>query len=534
MLLILLTVSAVTSAQQFAIVKNARIDIMDGNSRRGELIYDVYVLDGDRTEENTYDFRGAERARIRIDLHIEARNDRWEDRMRIGISPAAFAQHQPVFWKAVSAREVVMDADSPIHRLTFEVMREGTSNYFLPFTFLDTEEENWQESANWYLSTTTKNRIAVPRITVNGLGTKSEFDWEAITANTSSLIAFINNPGADPGLVDRGRSILEERISRDVRRLIYGDRGKAGVEEFVALYESHVGRGIDEIDNNVGMSKRHLANLVVDPDPEPLPEPKPKPGTDHRPAWSAIDLAILHRDTAEARRVIEEFGDRYPDKIRELRDSLTCWTPATYRVLDHEGQREKIQLVHFLAPAYYDVFAGRLSIDDSVLVNDHLLEVAVMRSEPMLLEIVDLRCPDKHVSIPLDNLMSAEMTSDTLMGTFHIRFRGGKKPYGLQLVATDGSDRSWSRKSIQHDEIVLTRDSLQAAGLAGSWRAEAFSTGSDSPVAVSGRTIVIPAKPIPAWVLPVLTVLALGGVALLLLYIIRRGGSRQRTIFDEA
>ncbi|WP_104419320.1 hypothetical protein [Neolewinella xylanilytica] len=527
------TSSVVATAQQFSIVKNARVDIMDGNYRRGELIYDVYVLDADRMEDNTYDFRGAEQARIRVDLRVEARNDKWGERMRVGISSRAFAQHQPVFWKAVGPRDVILDTASPVHRLTFEATREGTSNYFLPFTFLDTEEENWQQSSDWYLSTATKNRIAVPRITVRGLGTKPEFDWDAITANTGSLIAFVNNPESDTDMVTEGRSLLAKRISNDVKRLIYGDRGKAGVEEFVDLYEKHVGKGIDAIDDNVAMSKRHLATLTVDPKPEPNPKPKPGPAPNYRTGIAAINLALQQGDTAEARRVIEQFGDLHPEEVLPLRDSLVCWLPATYRVLDRSGEKERIELVNFLAPAYYDVFAGRLAIDDSLLAKQKLLEVVVLRSEPMALEVVDKQCPTKSVLISLENLMSAEMIGDTLNGVYHIRFRGGKKPYGLQLVATDGSDRSWSRKGIQENEVILTRDSLQAAGLAGPWRAEAFSTGSDSPVPVSGREIVIPAKPTPAWILPALTVLALGGVALLLLYIIRRGGSRHPTIFDE-
>ena len=522
-------------AQPVAVLQNQEVEIMDGNNRRGELIYDVYVLDADRVAENTFDFRGAKRARIRVDVRVSARNSKWDERMRVGIARRAFAQHNPQFWKIVDERQVILGTVDPVEQLIFETRREGTSNLFVPFSFLDTTQDNWENSGNWLVSTSVKNRIAVPRITVRGLFKETVAEHSPAATSVAGLVDYIRASDSDPGLVAESRAELEKRIKQDAREYIYkSGSDRTTIQQFLARYEPLAGKGITVVDDHVKMTRNYLDKyLPAEPAVSPEDKVKPTPNVVSQ-ALREINRALQNRDTSEARRTILAYGDRFPDRITELRDSLLCWTPAAYRVLARKGAREQVELVNFKSPAYYDVFSGRLEINDSTLVNDHVLDVALLRSDPISIEIQDKACPDKRVTISLDNLMSAEVRVDSVRGLYHITFQGGKMPYGIQLVATDGSERSWSRRNIRASELTLSRDSLQDAGLSGAWRAEAFSTGSDKAVPVAGRSIVVPDRPTPAWLWPVLLAVTVGGLALLVLYIIRRGGTRHRTIFDKA
>ena len=174
-----------------------------------------------------------------------------------------------------------------------------------------------------------------------------------------------------------------------------------------------------------------------------------------------------------------------------------------------------------------------MEIDDKLLATEKFLSVKALQTGAFSLTILDKVCRAKRQIIELTNLMNARLKIDSLAGKYAYTLTGGQSPYRLRLFPDGVAGADWSRAGITGGTTTLHRDSLMNAGLVGNYRAEAFSTGSLSPVAVAGALIVIPEKPLPAWILPTLIVLGIGGLALLVFFILRRGGSRQRTIFDE-
>ncbi|MEM9261518.1 MAG: hypothetical protein AAGA62_17895, partial [Bacteroidota bacterium] len=205
-----------------------------------------------------------------------------------------------------------------------------------------------------------------------------------------------------------------------------------------------------------------------------------------------------------------------------------------FELLPKRGVREQIQLINFHTPAYFDIYEGRLNIDDAKLRDEHLLSIQLLEVKKLILVVGDKVCRNKMVEIPLDNLMSAAMKGDTITGLYQFTFSGGRPPYRLRLYPEAADGEAWVRNGITDKQFSIHRDSLQAADLGGKYRAEAYSDGSDSPVAIAGGVLFVPEAPTPAWVFPVLIVLAIGVFALLLLFILRRGNNARRTIFDEA
>ncbi|WP_116126996.1 hypothetical protein [Lewinella sp. IMCC34183] len=523
-------------AQSTSVIQGGTVDILENGNRRGVLYYDFVVLGGKSEGDNSFDFSGSEEARVRLDLRIEGKNGRWAERMMVGIGPKSYDYYPVSMWNPVRRLTLRLTPGQSPQSIEFRCRRTGTSDIRLPFTFIDTNEEGALFEGDWTVSGA-QNLIITPRVTVTEIGPKMD---EVATNKPPTLQEKVRTAldlSVDAGTREAARNWIEKTVAEEFRVMVLNDSATETTEQFIERYSPYVGKGFPLVDNRVGGARSTLDKpVVVKSDPDP---PGPRPGPEKTLLTAANrhwEEAVGQRDTALLNTYLATYEGVVPTRDPGARDSLICWTKPKMQVLDRQDGRERLKLLNFIAPAYYDAYAGYVTIDEQLLSDKHLLSIQLLRREPFELLIVDKRCPGKELSIALDNLMTAELTTDSVAGTYTFTLDGGMKPYSLRLSDPEGKGRTWQLDEIYATTVTLHRDSLQDEGLVGDFQAVAFSTGSDSPVVVSEGNLHVPPRPfkVPAWMLPALTVLAVGGLALLILYILRRGRSRQRTIFDEA
>lgn len=528
-------VSAGLPAQVHTLISERPVTIRVGAVDHGTLTYSIYLDGGRDAPGNRYVFDG-QPARLRVVAKLTTYNRRWRSRLRIGIG--SYRSLAGEIWDAAEPPPTILLPDAAPVTLTFETTRPGMSNFVLPFSVLDANVEGWDDPAAWDTSVG-EYIIVAPQFGVEGVPTPEDRRWARISGSLPELVAYVR----EARKVDRYYAPALEAIAAivepDYDRYAAPGSSAASVEAFVRKYTPYEGRGAAVIDERLRTARAYAAELG-EPDeadePASIPEPvaRVSPGDARgRAAAEAWRAAVGSRDTTRLRAYLRDFAGVIPRYDSAALDSIACWPVPSYRVLDRRGERERIQLVNFTAPAYYDVYGPWVDIDDRQLLEQQLLSLAVKRSERLSLRIVDKACPTKEVVIPIDNIMSAELAVDTLAGVYRFRFRGGSPPYRLRLTAAavDG-EGEWSRGGITAERYVVTEDSLQAVGLSGYYAAEAYSDGSDTPVAIAG-TLFVAAAPAPAWLWPTLLVLALGGLALLVLFVLRQGRTSQRTVFEE-
>lgn len=535
MLLLLLLPIVALVAQEHTIVPVRKIDLMDGTAKRGELIYQVILMGGKDRGSNRYDFTGEDKAVLRIDLRIVGRSERWKARSKVGIGERSYRGVRQGPWRPVSGPKVINEGETT-RQLVFETTRPGSGGFTLPVTFLDTEDPGWESEANWQI-VGAGNRIVVPKLTIVGLTSEEDLEWERIRGKFPEMIAYVLNPAGGTKYVGEARTMIRNRTDSDFTNWVTKSSKAGSVQRFVTRYAAYENRGFITIDKRLKAAREKLTATyrtpVVEPPPPPsIAETSAGDGSRSR-ALTNWRQAIGSRDTAQLGEYLRNYGGLIPVNDSTAVDSIACWTEPSYRVLGQRAGRERIQLVNFVAPAYYDIYGGWVDIDDRKLIDEQLLSVDIHRGGALDLLIVDKACPEKQVTVALDNLMNASLTVDSSLDVFHFTFEGGNPPYTLRIFGEVGATE-WSREDITERELRIEASTLRSAGLSGSYRAEAFSTGSLSPVAVSGGRLTVAERATPTWLLVVLTLLVVAGFAVLLVYILRRGGRHKRTIFDEA
>ena len=513
------------------IVEGQSVPVMDGGDARGTLSYNVFIVGGEKVESSTYEFEDVGNAVLRIRVTLSAKNGRWADRMRVAFGAQSFRYNRSL-WRRDGSKSIVISSTDGHRNIDLRAGQAGTSEYTLPFSFLNERRDDLEDQSSWSISSTA-NRIQLPALTIRQKKVDAAPGRDPLVGNPTAMVGFYNDRSQPESERARVLNMLETHVRQDFNRRVISDSSIPTTEAFVATYTPLENRGVEIIDNRIMLARNNIARLKPAPEPEEDPD---KP--------IIIEAQRLHnqliglyggRDTAALANFLRRNGDRLrSDDLAAAGDSLICWPEATYELVGERSNRKQIQLRHFARPAYYDIYLDRVTIDDERLRDDHLIDIAIHQPGKLQLAVSDKVCPNKQLLIPLDNLMQANLMADTLAGSYQFAFKGGRRPYSLRLYADSTTGAGWKREGINATTLTLDRDSLQAAGLVGNFRAEAYSFGSDSPVAVSGGTIYIPEAPTPAWVLPLLIVLAIGGLTLLILYILRRAKRGRGDIFSEA
>ena len=511
---------------------------------RGTLTYSIYLDGALLAPDGTYVVEDV--ARLRVVLRLSSDTRRWRSRLRVGIGPRALRSLDGQVWRPVSTRAQIIEPGAAATTLTFESARVGVANLVLPFVALDKSAPGWREPAGW-VTTHPDHLIVAPQVILEGARTPEELAWSQVGGRLPGLVGHVRAFGRGGKYYATAVEAIAAIVERDFGQYASPGSSRASVDAFVEKYRVYEDEGFAVVDERLRAARAYAAGLSASSDAESAvvipetparrapvrsPTPAPLPGAESTAdaAWRA---AVDSRDTARLRDYLRTYAGVIPRYDTAARDSIACWPEPSYRVLDRRGARERIQLVNFTQPAYYDVYGAWVDIDDRQLMEQQLLSLEIKRSDRLALRIVDKACPRKEVVIPVDNIMSAELTTDTVGGTYAFRFRGGSPPYRLRLSAVGpGAEGEWLRAGITGERYVVTEDSLRDAGLGGYYEAEAYSEGSDAGVPVDG-TVYVAAAPTPDWVWPTLLVFALGGLALLVLFVLRQGRSAQRTVFEE-
>ncbi len=535
-LFLLLAVSPLFG-QSYAIDQDGVVEIQDRNAVRGTLHYEVFVDGGTKIGENEFEFDKISDARLRITFRVDGKNDKWTRRMRVGISPTAFREHTASLWRPYATTSFLIGPDDGTKSVSFAPKSDGTSNLRLTFAFLDTDDEDWENMANWK-PPGAGNMIRTSIVTIREKE-KREVTAEDVKGDLKAMFAFYTNQEKPKVERDKVEEMIRATANKDFKRLVLHDKEIPTSQAFVNQYKPYVGKGIEEVDGYVRSTEINIAEwreeLGGDDDEEDEDRETIVRYSEEELRRRELRDLLRNRDTARLSVFLtanENSLNR--EEVANALDSITCWTDASYELLGKKDGREIIKLHGFVSPAYYDVYQDWIEIDDERLQNERILSIAIHRSEKLKLEIVDRTCPDKKIEIALDNLMRAELTVDSVRGLYHITFEGGNKPYMLRIYSDSTEGSTWSRQGIMESRITLQVDSLQAFGLSGNFQAEAYSMGSDNPVVVAGGMIFIPDPSRPAWILPFLIILAVGGLAILILYILRRSRRGRADIFSEA
>lgn len=534
--LLLLLVSMIAHAQVTTLVSEQRVDVMDGNSRRGELIYSVTLEGAKHLGDQSFEFTSLGEVKMKLIIRVEGKNSKWTSRMKIGIGQKAFGYHEESMWKTTAVAPFRIAADDGKTSIVFYSTKEGVSNLILPFTFLDIDDGGQVNEADWSLLTV-QNRITLPRLTLRKAAPEVKPETDKLREDLATMFAFYKNTANEWDEREQMRKNIVKAVTDDFREMVIQDEAIPTSEGFVNKYAAYTGKGFTAIDEHVRRARLNIVEVKaalekIDEREDPVIVHRASDGNREEREWRQL---FLDRDTARLLAYLDAEGSRLTEeRLNAGRDSLHCWSAAGYLVRDRIDGRQLIELTNFVSPAYFDVYGGSVHINDDRLRDEHLLSIEIRGSERISLLIVDKGCPGKSIEIPLDNLLRAEMTIDSVGGTYRIKFSGGSKPYTLKLLADSTDKAVWFQEGIRVDELVLTTDSLQTAGLRGHLNVEAYSSDSDTPVAVSGGMIFVPSPPPPRWILPLLIALTIGGLALLVLYILRRGKRGRTDIFSKA
>jgi hypothetical protein len=522
-------------AQPYIVDNNRSLKVSDLRRDYGSLSFTSSIVGGRKIDDTTFDFAGNNEARMRLTLKATGKNNKWKKQMYVGISEKSFRLLNTNHWDPVRPKTTLFNTENGEVVLEFVCTKPGSYNVVLPFVFLDKADPAFIDPATWPVPPI-ENTIVTTNITILNLPTAADREWDDLVERNEvvSILKFILS---DRGKGMRGAAIpiIAPLVQDDGRKYIFQTTDPIMFKAFLDKYEKYENENFTDIDKLMNSARFSLARPTSEPPAnEPIKEPVSITPSNEKRAADAWGKAVAQQDTQLMNQYLKDYPGIIAGNDENALDSLRCWTPASYKFLKTSNGLVEYQLNNFIAPAYYDIYDGRLTIDDELLMKRKLLRIDVERSSKFNLAVVDKGCPHKQLVIPLDNLMGAAVFADTILGVYAFTFEGGTRPYALRLVPEDGIGKELLREKIQEGTFTLSVDSLQDAGLEGKYVANAYSGDSDSPVAVAGPTIDVPARPWPSWILPALIVVAVGAMALLLLFILRNGKPKQRTIFEEA
>ena len=131
-----------------------------------------------------------------------------------------------------------------------------------------------------------------------------------------------------------------------------------------------------------------------------------------------------------------------------------------------------------------------LEVDDSKLRSENILDIRYENQGTFKLLVRDDW--EKEQLFSFSNRLTANMghSPDSTQVIFTIN--GGKKPYSVDLISYANNEVAWSMGGIRDFRTSISKDSLLAKGLQGTYRAEVWDGDQLRPVFVEGNLELVP------------------------------------------